>query len=148
MISLIERLAAFFGKTPAGNNHVPKKTMIFVVDPKECWWHLGQSGKKPITQILCHFEVINITPDLEVLPIVAMLNKSKTYGHVSIKEWKSGSWGSYMIPAKAITEANIDFWVPDIICKDEKVFKSSITIFDQFNNKHVINDVIFRHKKR
>lgn len=125
----------------------PRKTMIILEKhPHFNWWHMGTTNKKPAMQIACRFKVTNIAKDLAILPSRAVLKRSKTFGVVSIEDRESGFWGSYLIPCNSIGEISIDFWVEKPFCKESEDFKSDIVIFDQFNNKHIIKNVIFFYK--
>lgn len=120
----------------------PKRTMIFSTkDPGFYRWHLGSLNKKLTMEIDSSFQVTNITKDLNILPGRAILKKTKTFGLPYV--WHSDSG---MIPYNQIRHVDIRFTVERHFCREGQSFISDIIVFDQFNNKHLIKNILFKYQ--
>ena len=122
----------------------PKKTLILIVrHPQLCWWHMGSHGNKSAMQIVCDLAATNITNNLNIEPIKAILKKTNTVGHALASHYHHSI---DMIPARSIREIRVDFWVTEPFCKEGESFRSDIVIIDQFNNSHTVKNILFRYR--
>jgi hypothetical protein len=118
-----------------------------------CWWHMGAMGSDPTMQVVAEFYVSNIY-DKPVRIAQAELHygfwgRKSTYGHATVPQRPDGGnyWGRYDIPPNESRDATIDFWVYPPIAKENTEFRaSSISLFDQFGNRHRIRKVTFGYR--
>jgi len=122
----------------------PRRTLRVPVSPSWARWHLGGMNGKPAMQIMADFAVTNIT-DQHVRVMGATLHTPRTTGDVSTKELDTSySSNGWPIPPGETTWVRVHFWVPRLVCGAKKDLRSSVTLLDQFGNKHKVRRVRFR----
>ncbi len=134
-------------KTHPNQIDIPKKTLTLIEEKltNQTWWHMGSSGEKPAMQIVTQFKATNIT-NLDILVTQARMKKPKCYGHVLTRHPDQNMYGSYMIPARKISEVSLDFWVMPPIKKKGESFKADIGVVDQFGNEHWVKGIEFKYQ--
>jgi extradiol dioxygenase family protein len=127
----------------------PKETIKIIRMPNRDWWHMGSTGgkeKKPAMQIVCHFNVTNITK-IKIYLLATRIKEPKLDGHIMVKHHKTNLYSRYhAIMPHSISEAGVDFWLQPPIKKEGEELIATIVIVDQFGNEHERKDVIFPYQ--
>jgi len=121
----------------------PKRTLILMVrHPHLCHWGMGSQGATPVMVINGRLNATNITRNYDIEPAIAILRKTNTQG-VAMPLLNSTVVRN--IPIGTTRELSVQFFVSKLFCKEGKSFKSDIIIIDQFNNKHIVKNIVFTY---
>ncbi len=147
---LIELLKHFFKKDNLIISY-PKKTLILIAKRShENHWQMVSYKNKPnmkAMHISCCLNATNITKDLNIQPVVAILKKNNTKGYASARLWDEEN-GRFinMVGAGTICDLDVGFEVSKPFCKEGQSFKSDVIVIDQFNNRHTVKNILFKYR--
>lgn len=129
-------------------NTPPKQTLKFVVQPRGAWWHMGAMGanKKPAMQVVCELHATNITSQ-QVIITTAFIRKPKTEVVLPlVKHPTDNVYGGHPVLPNSTTKLSLSFWVQPPAHKENKTFKTTVVVKDQFGNEHKIKGVEFKYR--
>jgi hypothetical protein len=139
----------FRPKAP-GSLDIPTETVrVLRKSPNEIWWHMGAVGADPSMQIVCGLNITNISK----LPIYVQSvelsygwrGRKRIHGHILIQGEKQ-FYGSYPIPPGAMRGAHVNFWIYPPVKKANETFSArSVSLTDQFGNRHSLRDITFKY---
>jgi len=137
-------------RKPSRTIDIPKKTLILMPDmhSHSLNWGLGKVGDKEAMQITGDLQATNIShyairisgitllrpEDVDIVTRIVMVGdpESRMYSHKNF------------IPAGQIGDVRFMFFVTPVRATPGKSLVASISILDQFNNEHLMNDLEFK----
>jgi hypothetical protein len=128
----------------------PKKTLQLVAEPRErCWWRMGQGGDDPTMQIVGTMLATNISP----VPVrvtradlrFGFFGRKLISGTVmASRPTREDMVGDFDIRPDEKRELTFDFRLfPPVRDCWESFTPHSVTLIDQFGNKHAIKRIAF-----
>jgi len=129
---------------------IPKKTLDIAkkVDGFY-WWSMGRRGDEPTMQIVGSFLVSNISS----IPVritqtelrCGFLGRKCVNGVAMVpRSAKNDLYGLYDIPTSETRNCHLDFWLyPPVVDPPESFTAHSVTVIDQFGNRHSVKKVTF-----
>ena len=121
---------------------VRKLTIIF----REAWWHMEKGERQAAMEVFCKCHITNVTKKLDIKPVRAVLERSKTGGEIIVNTVDGDVWSDFTTPDKYMVEFSIDFVVTKPFGKEGESFKSGVMVYDGLNNEYVAKDVLFRYR--
>lgn len=129
---------------------IPRKTLQIAQKTKgNCWWAMGKRGDDPTMQVVGSFFISNVSPIPVRVPQVELrygfLGRKRVNGMVMVpRSAEDNLHGFYDIPPNETRNAPFDFWVyPPVAKVREDFIAHSVTLIDQFGNRHSVRGVIF-----
>ncbi|MFM0729333.1 hypothetical protein PQQ52_02400 [Paraburkholderia sediminicola] len=156
IISKVTHALAWCRARLAGNDHaagLPTKTIVAIQQPRinALWWSMGKMGDKPMLQIVGDFNTTNVWTDN--VRLAGALIRYRRWGVLSrtergdttVKDLRSQYSGNYPIPPNEMTRVRVSFHFLPKHREPNKRFKVDIAIIDQFDNRHWLKGLIFKH---
>lgn len=134
-----------------GGFSMPHNTLRLATKmPQNYWWHMGKRGEDPTMQVVGSVFATNIaavpvrTPQVELR--YGFLGRHRVSGMVMVANGeRQRMYGMYDIPSGETRDLTFDFWVFPPVAKPGADFTvHSVTIMDQFGNRHTMNRIRFR----
>lgn len=137
-------------KTHAGFS-MPRDTLRLATKMQgNCWWAMGKRGDDPTMQVVGSVFATNISsvpvrcPQIELRH--GFFGRHRISGMVMIANGeRPRMYGMYDIPPGETRDLTFDFWIfPPVSKLGENFIASSVTVIDQFGNRHSMKRVRFR----
>jgi hypothetical protein len=124
--------------------YLPKQTLILlpVVQPHTLRWTVGGDGQRPATHITGTLQATN-TSKFNVRPSGIQLRRPRPAKIVNRSLFTAGD--DNMIPAGSIGAIHFSFMVSPIIGTQGLPLNATISILDQFGNKHILRSLMFQY---
>lgn len=130
---------------------MPRNTISIATKlPGNCWWHMGKRGDDPTMQVCGSIFATNVADIPVRCPQVELrygfLGRHRVSGMVLVANGEMQRiYGMYDIPPGETRDLTFDFWVyPPVVKSSEDFIVHSVTIMDQFGNRHAIRRLQFR----
>lgn len=136
-------------KTHAGFS-MPHDTLRLAAKMQgSCWWHMGKRGDDPTMQVVGSVFATNVSNVPVRLPQIELrygfFGRHRVSGMVMVaNDERQRMYGMHDIPPGETRDVTFDFWVFPPVAKSEADFiVHSVTIIDQFGNRHMMKRVQF-----
>lgn len=134
-----------------GGFSMPHDTLRLATKPPgNCWWHMGKRGDDPTMQVVGSLFATNVAAVPVRCPQVELrygfLGRHRVSGMVMVANGeRHRMYGMHDIPPSETRDLTFDFWVfPPVVKAGEDFTVHSVSIMDQFGNRHVMRRVQFR----
>ena len=116
----------------------------------QSWWHMGNSGDKPVMQIVAHWHVTNLRPDSVIGILRCQLrfkgSDTKHEGQVLIEKPDRPWSAKHGIPSGKTRDVSTDFLVMPPICEAGENIEVQLILTDQLGNEQETEFVTLRCK--
>lgn len=126
---------------------VPRRTLRFVPEERDCWWYLGSVKDEPAMQIVGRWYATNIS-DAPVHIVRVRIVKPRLAGTILVRHPEQDIYGSYPILAGRMSEVSTDFWMHPSIQQEGDDLVVRIEFTDNFGNRHRTKKVTFKSQPR
>lgn len=139
-------------KTRSGFSMPHETLRIASKMPENYWWHMGKRGDDPTMQVVGSVFATNVSSVSVRIPQVELrygfLGRHRVFGMVMVDNGeRQRMYGMHDIPSNETRDVSLDFWVfPPVTTPEEDFTAHSVTIIDQFKNKHVMKRVQFQSR--
>lgn len=137
-------------RSAAGSFRVPKRSLHLAMKmPSNYWWHMGKIGEDPTMQVVGSVFASNIASvpvrSPQVILHYGFLGHRKVFGMVlTASGGPRNVYGMNDIPPGETRDLSFDFWLFPPVAQEGKAFVAhSVTVMDQFGNRHVLKRVAF-----
>ena len=134
-----------------GGFSMPRDTLRLAQKmPGNCWWHMGKQGDDPTMQIVGSVFASNAAAVPVRVPQVELrygvLGRHRLFGLAMVASGGTQRiYGMHDIPPNQTRDLKFDFWLFPPVCKPGEPFTAhSVTMLDQFGNRHKLKRVQFR----
>lgn len=114
---------------------IPRRTLVLVVEERDCWWSIGGSSGQPAMQVSGHWHATNVS-DQPIQILKARIVKPDIRGGVFVRHPQSDVYGDNVVPPQTTTEISTHFWIKPPTREKGQDLVARIEFTDQYGRRH------------